>query len=1615
MLKNKAATYCQKISRNVVIAILLAIFTPIFGPIAAVSANPPTPPAFPSFTSISYGDLNASTTVHLYFDDSANPFDQNTSQPTWSIDYSLDSGATWITPTDQEYSYMHCYGPDYVTRSMTVCWFDILQAGDYSVMLRYGNYLASTDPSYSAGTPSEEIQFHSVSYTREDFLISNVQTQPIDGGAIITFNPPAVTQYTTFRNVNFAYSLAGGAADTTPASWHYGDSETKTVTNQPNQSWEISGLTNYNNTNYIVFGYYIPGENRWLDFATYNDNEVTFQSYYIYAAPSEPPTITSVTPITYSSFSIDFDAPVTSATVSGYKYSTDDGATWSPADSVSPFTISTQSSGSSLIAGSTYPILMRAIYHDINGDYDGLVSNQIGATLPSRSAPLTILSPLQGETFTGVVGQNLNINTSTSGGSSPVVFSALGGLLPPGTSINTATGTISGTPTTPGLFPSWITATDAFGDTSTVLISVSIPQPSALPPDRYTWHFYEQSQIGFTSVASSANGRNLAAASDGVIHLSHDYGESWETATATNGPTWISVATNAEGSQLVSLDTQHNVWISRDFGVTWGYNNNLPPYDPYYDCSHTKVTSSASGQYLSVLCNLELRVSDDFGITWSTRSFLPGEGDAIFASNSGRYYAIFRSNELLLSSDSGTTFSDITPPDSGELRSFVFSGDETKIYAGDVLGKIYFSSNFGSTWDSVTANFTDFGWGIPGAVSLTSNFDGSILSAVVNYSTGGAEFFSSVDAGLTWVDLPQGPPSESLQFSAASADGFQVMMSSSDQGVWVGPYVNHVASLASGNIKGVSVSDFGTPARLIADTQAGHIVLGGMVGASSLLTSQFNPSVSVASIGRVVKYAAGTLLPTAGNFSTDEPFDHQIISEGDYFIIKVVAQDLSAMYYRINASIDVAQSLHLNIKPTFGPTVIGQSETQSVTVTGLSTPFFNPAVYDWRISSANSDFSILDASNCGGGVGGPGVEFAEGDTCQILIKYTPSSSGPSTAKLETRYEWQNGNGLSSGSLSEYLYLQGSGITPPTRPSLPLIWESQTVVMNQAWRDIASSAEGVHMAAVYGGGSVYTSSDSGKTWVERTGSGQRNWTAITSSSDGMRLAAVAYGGNIYTSNDGGTTWIEREAPISPEFNNGQNPYGSYNKAWKDIASSADGMKLVIVDNGDGDGGDIYTSTDGGASWEDRSSQSGQGSLSWKNWASVASSYNGLHIAAIASDSNYIYLSNDQGATWTSSTGIDGPAGLSRVVSNSDGSRVVVITPTTDQTYNYISPGNSFTIYTSSDFAQNWNYLGPDVQDRWRSISTNLDGSHIAALSDGGYIYLSTDFGTTWESMTAAGQRDWTTIAMSTDGLLLTAGTASGEIWTYRSVPVVNSQPVSQPAPVFAQQSKIDSISPSVLESMKSTKIVITGTFIEEIQSVLIDGKPLSSGSWVQTLKTLTVTFTGRTSGKYTIQLFNGSTPLLADQYLTVEEAVKPAESVVTPAPVKTPKPAAAPTTRPSPAAATEAVKPLKSTLVNRVYFDMGSAVVTKSNLITLRALAAQIAGLGKKITITATGYAQPTPKGASLDAALSKRRAAAVAKLLAEFGVNTRVNYLGAGRALKNVPSSRYVEIVAANR
>ena len=92
--------------------------------------------------------------------------------------------------------------------------------------------------------------------------------------------------------------------------------------------------------------------------------------------------------------------------------------------------------------------------------------------------------------------------------------------------------------------------------------------------------------------------------------------------------------------------------------------------------------------------------------------------------------------------------------------------------------------------------------------------------------------------------------------------------------------------------------------------------------------------------------------------------------------------------------------------------------------------------------------------------------------------------------------------------------------------------------------------------------------------------------------------------------------------------------------------------------------------------------------------------------------------------------------------------------------------------------------------------------------------------------------------------------------------------STPAPDPVQQSKITSISPTTAAAGNATSVVVSGTFIEKISSIQINGVALPSGSWVQTSTTVSFTVSPRTPGSYQIQLYNGSAPVMKVQNFTI---------------------------------------------------------------------------------------------------------------------------------------------------
>ena len=98
------------------------------------------------------------------------------------------------------------------------------------------------------------------------------------------------------------------------------------------------------------------------------------------------------------------------------------------------------------------------------------------------------------------------------------------------------------------------------------------------------------------------------------------------------------------------------------------------------------------------------------------------------------------------------------------------------------------------------------------------------------------------------------------------------------------------------------------------------------------------------------------------------------------------------------------------------------------------------------------------------------------------------------------------------------------------------------------------------------GYLYTSSNSGASWVKRIASpgGIFTWTGTATSADGQKILAVSYSGDVFTSLNAGTTWNTSSAPAQP---------------WRNATMSQDGTKMAIC----AQNGNICTSADSGNTW------------------------------------------------------------------------------------------------------------------------------------------------------------------------------------------------------------------------------------------------------------------------------------------------------------------------------------------------------------------------------------------------------------------------------------------------
>ncbi len=638
-----------------------------------------------------------------------------------------------------------------------------------------------------------------------------------------------------------------------------------------------------------------------------------------------------------------------------------------------------------------------------------------------------------------------------------------------------------------------------------------------------TWTMTQSPSNAWTAVATSADGTKLAAAAatrfptawfsfgDGLIYTSPDSGATW-TPTPAPTNTWRSIASSADGTQLVAVARPY--WF-------WDADNELPPI----------------GDGVIVR-------SSDSGVTWTTASAptnywasvaCSADGTRIVAVSGARWHSTLKANigdgGIYRSSDSGVTWARTHAP-TNQWTSVACSADGTQwvARAGDASANpnppglcadpgIYRSVDSGDTWSRTFGPNDE--WVSVGWSSVTCSADG-LRMAVSGYSV----IYTSTDSGATWTPATTG--ASSALALASSADGYRVVAAGWN-GLVTLPY--------SGPWRLVNAHDVDRPGEPLhwqgaaTSSDGTRWVAVGTVSPYDKGGGRFYAS-----------HDSGLTWPPAGQFMF--PWNWTSIASSADATRLFATLEYSSGYAGIVRSLDSGISWTQTSAPGEAYTSVASSSDGSKVVAAA------PPRWDYQVQQWVSHGGIYASTDSGANWR---LTSAPGDA------WTAVASSADGSRLFAVSEY----GTDGPDVGGSIYFSMDAGATWTRGRAPT--NSST-----SWTSIASSADGLRLVAVskpefywqedqplVRGGGIYVSGDSGVTWRLTSAPTNETWMSVASSADGTRLAAVAgdrYFGtgsdSVYLSTDSGMTWARTSTPAGP---------------WYRVACSADGQRIALFAN------------------------------------------------------------------------------------------------------------------------------------------------------------------------------------------------------------------------------------------------------------------------------------------------------------------------------------------------------------------------------------------------------------------------------------------------------------------
>ena len=102
------------------------------------------------------------------------------------------------------------------------------------------------------------------------------------------------------------------------------------------------------------------------------------------------------------------------------------------------------------------------------------------------------------------------------------------------------------------------------------------------------------------------------------------------------------------------------------------------------------------------------------------------------------------------------------------------------------------------------------------------------------------------------------------------------------------------------------------------------------------------------------------------------------------------------------------------------------------------------------------------------------------------------------------------------------------------------------------------------------------------------------------------------------------------------------------------------------------------------------------------------------------------------------------------------------------------------------------------------------------------------------------------------------------------------PIEVPEPM--QQSSISGITTTESSTASPLPVIVSGNFVEPVTNIDVNGVRVAIGRWVQTTSLVSFSASAMKAGSYSVQIFNGSHPILPALSFSVVDAPKPATIV-----------------------------------------------------------------------------------------------------------------------------------------